>query len=61
MNVCKFTQSELTQPDQVIKRELRTKNMLGRQASDGRLYMKRSAAGRALKSLRDVLKNRDYV
>ena len=36
MNVCKFTQSELTELDQVIKRELRKNNMLGRQASDER-------------------------
>ena len=41
MNVCKFAQSELTELDQVIKRELRKNNMLGRQASDERLYMKR--------------------
>ena len=34
MNVCKFTQSELTELDQVIKRGLRKKKMLGRQASD---------------------------
>ena len=36
MNVCKFTQSELTELDQVIKRELRKNNMLGRHASDER-------------------------
>ena len=36
MNVCKFTQSELTELDQVIKRDLRKNNMLGRQASDER-------------------------
>ena len=42
MNVCKFTQSELTELDQVIKRELRKNNILGRQASDERLYMKRA-------------------
>ena len=29
MNVCKFTQSELTELDQVIKRDLRKNNMLG--------------------------------
>ena len=46
MNVCKFTQSELTELDQVIKRELRKNNMLGRQASDERLYMKRKDGGR---------------
>ena len=46
MNVCKFAQSELTELDQVIKRELRKNNMLGRQASDERLYMKRKDGGR---------------
>ena len=54
MNVCKFTQSELTELIQIIKRELKMKNMLGRQASDERLYLKRSAGGRGLKSLREV-------
>ena len=54
MNVCKFTQSELTELDQVIKRDLRKNNMLGRQASGERLYMKRKDGGRGLKSLRDV-------
>ena len=54
MNVCKFTQSELTELDQVIKRELRKNNMLGRQASDERLYMKRKDGGRWLKSLKEV-------
>ena len=37
MNVCKFTQSELTELDQVIKRDLRKNNILGRQASNERL------------------------
>ena len=54
INVCKFPQSELTVLDQVIKRDLRKNNMLGRQASDERLYMKRKDGGRGLKSLRDV-------
>ena len=40
-NVCKFTQSELTELDQVIKRDLRNNNMLGKQASNERLYMKK--------------------
>ena len=31
--------SDLTELDQVIKRDLRKKNMLGRQARDERLYM----------------------
>ena len=56
MNVCKFTQSELPELDQVIKRDLRKNNMLGRQASDERLYMKGKDGGRGLKSLREVYK-----
>ena len=44
----------LTELDQIIKRELRKNNMLGRQSSDERLYMKRRAGGRGLKSLREV-------
>ena len=56
MNVCKFSTSELNELDQVIKRELRQKNMLGRQASDERLYLKRAKGGRGLKSLRDTYK-----
>ena len=40
MNVCKFNNGELNQLDQVIKKELRAKNMLGRQASDDKLYLK---------------------
>ena len=51
MNVCKF---EFTELDQVIKRDLRKNNMLGRQASDERLYMKRKDGGRGLKSLKEV-------
>ena len=41
MNVCKFTQFELMELDQVIKGDLRKSNILGRQASNERLYMKR--------------------
>ena len=40
MNVCKFMVAELKELDQIIKKELRVKNMLGRQASDERLYLK---------------------
>ena len=54
MNVCRFTKTELTELDQIIKRELRKNNMLGRQSSDERLYMKRRAGGRGLKSLKEV-------
>ena len=34
MNVCKFSDGELKELDQVIKQELRLKNMLGKQSSD---------------------------
>ena len=54
MSVSKFTQSELTGLVQVIKRDLRKNNMLGRQASDERLYMKRKDRARTLKLLREV-------
>jgi hypothetical protein len=56
MNVCKFNKGELRELDQVVKRELRAKNMLARQSSDERLYMKRDQGGRGLKSMRDVYK-----
>jgi len=52
MNVCKFNGGELKELDQVIKREMRTKKMLGRQASDERLYLKREDDGRRIKSMR---------
>ena len=54
MNVCKFTVAELKELDQIIKKELQVKNMLGRKASDERLYLKRERGGRGLKSLRDT-------
>ena len=56
MNVCRFSLTELKELDQIIKKELREKNMLGRQASDERLYLKREKGGRGLKSLRDAYK-----
>ena len=37
MNICKFTDGELKELDQVIKRDPRLKNMLGKQSSDERL------------------------
>ena len=40
MNICKFNNGELNQLDQMIKKELHAKNMLERQASDERLYLK---------------------
>ena len=56
MNVCKITDGELEELDQVIKRELRSKNMLGKQSSDERLYLIREDGGRGIKSLRDICK-----
>ena len=54
MNVCKFTKAELNELDLAVKRKLRKCNMLGGQSSDERLYLKRDAGGRGLKSLQDV-------
>ena len=54
MIVCKFNGEELKELDQVIKRELRSKNILGKQSSDERLYLRREDAGRAIKSLKDI-------
>ena len=54
MNVCKMTKNELNQLDQIIKRELRMQHMLGKQASDERLYLKRDQGGSGLQSMRDV-------
>ena len=51
MNVCQFSKGELMELDQVVKRELRSRNMLGRQGSD-----EREDGGRGLKSMRDVYK-----
>ena len=56
MNVCKFTDGELKELDQVIKREVRLKNMLGKQSSNERLYLIREDDGRGIKSLRDIYK-----
>ena len=40
MKVCKFNSGELKELDQVIKGELRSKNMLGKQSSNERLYFR---------------------
>ena len=54
MNVCKFSNGELNKLDQVIKREMRSSNILGKQGSDERLYLKIEDGGRGIKSMRDV-------
>ena len=52
MNICHFTQAELSELDQIIKRELKEKSMLGRQSSEEMLCLKREKRERGLKSLR---------
>ena len=54
MNVCKMTEDKLNELDQIVEKELRKNNMLGKQASDERLYLKQDQGGRGLKSMRDV-------
>ena len=57
MNVWKFTGGELKELDQVMKRELGSKYMLGKQSSDDRLYLMREDGGRGIKSLRDIYRD----
>ena len=56
MNICRFSVGELNELDQIIKRELQGTNMLVKEASDERLYLKSENGGRGLKSLRDTYK-----
>ena len=56
MNVCKFTAGKLKELDQVIKRELRSKNMLGKKSTDEKLYLRREDGGRGIKLLKDIYK-----
>ena len=56
MTVCQFTRKKLNDLDILVKDILRKRGMLGRQASDERLYLKRQDGGRGLKSLRQVYK-----
>ena len=56
MNICKFNVSELKELDQIIKRKLSGRSMLGRQVSDERLYLEREKGGRGLKSMMGVYK-----
>ena len=56
MNVCNFSEVEVNKLDQIIKTELRSNNMLGRQSSGERSYLKRKVGGRGLKSLRIAYK-----
>ena len=56
MTICRFNIAELRTLDQIIKRGFRGKYMLGKQASDERLHLKRTRGERGLKLLRDAYK-----
>ena len=56
MNNCKFSKGELNELDQIVKRDLRSKEMLWKQASNERLYLNREDGGTGLKLMRDVYK-----
>ena len=51
MNVRRTTKSGLNELDQIVKGELRKNNMLEKQASDERIYLKRNQSGRGPKSI----------
>ena len=54
MNVMRISTTKLIQLEGLIKRELRSKHLHGRLASDERLYLPRKFGGRGLKCLRDA-------
>ena len=54
MNVWKLSKRELKELDQIVKKELRSKQMLAKQASNEIIYLKREDRERGLKSMRDV-------
>ena len=61
MSIYRFTGGELKELNQVIKRELRSKNMLEKQSSDERylsedMYLRREDSGRRIKLLKDIKK-----
>ena len=56
MNVYKLTDGELKEMDQVIKHDLRSKNMLGKQSSNERLYLIREDGGRGIKLVNYIYK-----
>ena len=58
VNICRFNFRKLKELNQMNKRELRGKNMLGKQASNERLYLKRKKGRRGLKLLRNMYKER---
>ena len=54
MNVWKLSNRELKELDQIVKKKLRSKQMLGKHASNEIIYLKREDRERGLKSMRDV-------
>ena len=54
MNVWKLSKRELKELDQIVKKELRSKQMLGKQASNEIIYLKREDREKGLKSMQDV-------
>ena len=56
MDICRLIVGKLKELDQTIKKELQGKNMLGKQAINEQLLLKREKDGRGLKLLRDTNK-----
>ena len=56
MNACRLSKEDLDELDMTVKRELRERNMHGRQGSDERLYLARAKGGRGVKSMRGMYK-----
>ena len=54
MNVCNLGKGDLENLGMIVKSVLRREGFHGRQLSDERLYTKRKAGGRGLKSFREV-------
>ena len=56
MSICKYTDEDLKELDQIIKWEPRSKNTLGKQSSDERLYMIRENIRKGIKLLKEIYK-----
>ena len=54
--VIQVISNKLKELNQVMKCELRSKNMLGKQSSDERLHLRREDSGRGIKSLKNIYK-----
>ena len=56
MSICKYTDGDLKELDQIIKWEPRSKNTLGKQSSDERLYMIRENIRKGIELVRNIYK-----